>query len=64
MTPIQIKALRNSHSLTQTQAAKLVWMSCRAWQQFEAGDRRMSKTIWELFLRKLDNCPHCRNNYI
>ncbi|MBV1706297.1 MAG: hypothetical protein KGQ37_03730 [Hyphomicrobiales bacterium] len=35
--------------MTQTQAAGLVHVSLRTWQQWEAGDRRMHAGLWELF---------------
>jgi putative transcriptional regulator len=41
--------IRARGSMTQTEAASLVHYSLRAWQQFEAGDRRMHPAIWELF---------------
>lgn len=40
------------HGLTQTEAAALIWCSLRAWQQWEAGDRRMHAAFWELFTAK------------
>jgi DNA (cytosine-5)-methyltransferase 1 len=60
--PAAIKALRESimvpghdgelRPLTQTQAAQLVHGTLRAWQQWEAGDRRMHPGLWELFQLK------------
>lgn len=47
--PEEVRAARETSSLTQTAAAVLVHTSLRAWQQWEAGDRRMHPAIWELF---------------
>lgn len=52
-TPEQIVALREAAGLTQTQCAQRVHGSLRAWQQWEAGDRRMHPGLWELFQIKV-----------
>lgn len=44
-----IKAAREAAGLTQTAAATLVHSTCRSWQKWEAGDRRMHPAMWELF---------------
>lgn len=46
--PEEIRAWREGHGLTQTVAASLVHTTCRVWQQWEAGDRRMHPAMWEL----------------
>lgn len=51
-TPAQIKQTRMDAGLTQTKAAKVIYKSCRAWQQYEAGDRKMDAAYFELFLIK------------
>jgi len=51
-TPEQIKQARKEAGLTQTQAADLIYKSCRAWQQYEKGDREMDKALFELFMLK------------
>ncbi|MFZ4504585.1 MAG: helix-turn-helix domain-containing protein [Methylovulum sp.] len=51
-TPEEIKQARKEAGLTQTQAGKLIHKSCRAWQQYEKGDREMDLAYWELFLIK------------
>lgn len=50
--PQQIVAARVAAGLTQTEAARLVYCSLRAWQQWEAGDRTMQAGLWELFRTK------------
>jgi putative transcriptional regulator len=50
--PEFIRAERRSNGLTQTAAAQLVHCSMRAWQEWEAGTRRMPPGLWELFLMK------------
>ena len=45
----EVRAAREAAGLTQTAAAALVHTTCRNWQQWEAGDRRMHPGLWELF---------------
>lgn len=52
LTPDQIKEARRKAGLTQEQAAKLVHVTTRAWQLWEAGDRKMHPACWELFTIK------------
>lgn len=56
-TKSEIRAAREAAGLTQTQAADMVRSTCRAWQQWEAGDRRMHPAFWELFNLKVKNSP-------
>ncbi|TAL65737.1 MAG: hypothetical protein EPN79_11185 [Burkholderiaceae bacterium] len=51
--PSEVRAAREAAGLTQTEAAALVHTSCRTWQQWEAGDRRMHQAFWELFRIKI-----------
>ena len=52
-TPAQIRAARQEAGLTQTQAAAMVHTTCRVWQQWEAGDRKMHPAFWELWCIKV-----------
>jgi putative transcriptional regulator len=52
-TPAQILAAREAAGITQTEAAALLHTSCRVWQQWEAGDRRMHPAFFELFQVKV-----------
>jgi DNA-binding transcriptional regulator YiaG len=52
-TPEEIRFSREASGLTQTEAGKLLHTTCRTWQQWEAGDRRMHPAFWELFQIKL-----------
>ena len=45
----EVRAARAAAGLTQTAAATLVHATCRSWQHWEAGDRRMHPGVWELF---------------
>lgn len=47
--PAEVRAAREAAGLSQTAAAALVHTSLRAWQQWEAGERRMHPAFWELF---------------
>jgi DNA-binding transcriptional regulator YiaG len=47
--PAEILAARQKAGLTQTEAGALLFTTCRVWQQWEAGDRRMHPSFWELF---------------
>jgi len=51
--PDDIRAARELAGLTQTEAAALLHTTCRVWQQWEAGDRRMHPAFWQLFNIKL-----------
>jgi hypothetical protein len=51
----QIKEARINSGLTQTNAGLVIHKSCRAWQQYEAGDRAMDLAYWELFLIKTNS---------
>lgn len=48
-SPAEIIAARHAAQLTQTAAAALVYTSCRSWQQWEAGDRKMHRAFFQLF---------------
>ena len=52
-TPAQIKQSRKDAGLTQTEAALLIYKGCRAWQQYEKGDRAMDLALFELFMIKV-----------
>lgn len=51
-TPEEIISARKAAGLTQTAAGGMVHTTCRVWQQWEAGERRMHPGFWELFLIK------------
>lgn len=52
-SPDEVRAAREAAGLTQTEAGDLVHTTCRTWQQWEAGDRRMHPAFWELFRLKI-----------
>ena len=51
-TPAQIVAARQAAELTQAAAATKIDGSVRAWEKWEAGERRMHPGLFELFLIK------------
>ena len=55
-TPAEVIAAREAAGLTQTEAARKVYSTLRAWQRWETEDpndsRRMHPAIFELFLIK------------
>lgn len=51
-SPNVIKAARDAAQLTQAEAARLIHSTMRAWQEWEAGRRRMHPGLFELFLIK------------
>jgi putative transcriptional regulator len=51
--PETIRATRDAAGLTQTEAASLIHGTMRAWQEYEAGNRRMHPGLWELFCMKV-----------
>lgn len=52
-TTEEVRAAREAAGLSQTAAADLLHTTCRTWQQWEAGDRRMHPAFWELFRIKI-----------
>lgn len=52
-SPSEIRDRRLETGRTQSEAAIMVHTSVRAWQQWEAGARRMHPAMWELFCRKV-----------
>lgn len=52
-TPNEVRSLRLSAGLTQTQFGRLVHASLRAVQEWEKGDARMHPGLWELVQMKL-----------
>lgn len=52
-SPEEVREAREVAGLSQTEAGALVHTTCRTWQQWEAGDRRMHPAFWELFRIKL-----------
>lgn len=55
-TPAEIRAAREAAGLTQEQAGELIHGSRRAWQDYEAGNRKMHPGLWELFQAKAQAC--------
>lgn len=55
--PEAIRAAREAAGLTQTAAAALIHGTMRAWQDWEAGARRMHPGLWELFQVKVLQLP-------
>lgn len=51
-TPEQLKSARMALGFTQKEAAELVHVTLRAWQLWEAGERKMPAGIWELCVIK------------
>ena len=51
-TPAAIKNIRVALGLTQTDAANLIYTTCRNWQKWEQGENRMHPAFFELFLLK------------
>ena len=51
-TPELISKTRKVLGYTQREAAELVHVSLRAWQLWEAGDRKMPPGLWELCVIK------------
>jgi DNA-binding transcriptional regulator YiaG len=51
-TPDAIRAWRRERNLSAAQAGALVHTTCRVWQQWEAGERKMHPAFWELARRK------------
>lgn len=52
-SPADIRAARAAAGLTQTEAARVIHSTLRAWQEWEAGNRQMHPGLWELFRLKV-----------
>ncbi len=48
-TPEDVRKAREEVGLTQTEAAERIWMSLRAWQDWEAGKRKMLPVVFWAF---------------
>jgi len=55
--PFDIRKARADAGITQAVAAGMLHTSIRAYQQWEAGDRKMHPAFWELFTIKLAIYP-------
>lgn len=51
--PADILAARQAANLSQTAAAALIGKTLRAWQYWEAGERKMDPALFELFRIKI-----------
>jgi len=61
--PDAVRAARTWAEMTQTEAARTVLASLRAWQQWEAGDRAMPAGLFELFMIKTGQWSVDRGNH-
>lgn len=53
-SPVDIRDSRIAANLTQAQAARVIYATERAWQDWEAGRRPMHPAFWELWRIKID----------
>jgi putative transcriptional regulator len=59
--PFDIQSYRKDAGITQKKAAEMLHTSIRAYQQWEAGDRKMHPAFWELFLIKLETVYYMKD---
>lgn len=59
--PNEIKSARTQSGLTQSQAAALVEYSMRAWQDWEAGKRRMRQSVFNRFITLTQGAQNARS---
>jgi DNA (cytosine-5)-methyltransferase 1 len=52
--PSEIRASRDAVGLTQSDAARLVYVTLSAWQRWEAGERTIHPAMWELWQIKTE----------
>lgn len=57
-TPEQVRAAREAAGLTQEQAGAITHNARRAWQDWEAGNRRMPHSAWTLYLLMTNQHPN------
>jgi putative transcriptional regulator len=48
-----VRQARETAGLAPTQAAELIYVTLRAWQYWESGDRKMHPAFFELFNIKI-----------
>lgn len=48
-SPDILRTARNGLGLTQSQAARLAFVSLRAWVKYESGERAIPAPTWALF---------------
>ena len=48
-SPDTLRTTRNGLGLTQAQAARLAFVSLRAWVKYESGERAIPAPTWALF---------------
>lgn len=53
--PAQIRKVREAAGLSQSQAAEVVYVSLRTWQNWEAGKHAMNPVLWDCFKVHADN---------
>jgi putative transcriptional regulator len=51
----EIRQLRETYGLSQTQAAELVYSTLRSWQNWEAGEVGMHPAIWSWFRHQVES---------
>jgi len=56
-SPEEVRAARAAGGHTQTQAARSIYCTLRAWQRWEAGDRCMHPAMFELYVIKAGGKP-------
>jgi putative transcriptional regulator len=61
-SPEKIRIVRDCFGQTQTEAGATIYVSMRAWQNWELGYRPMPPGLWELYLLKA--IPQCRGAQI
>lgn len=54
-SPDEVREARAKAGLTQPEACKLIHVTLSSWKKYEAGDRRMPASAWELFNIKIDD---------
>jgi len=59
--PFDIRKARADAGITQAVAAGMLHTSIRAYQQWEAGDRKMHPAFWELFNIKLETVHYMKD---
>lgn len=51
--PDDIRMARQCAGLTQQEAAKMIYATSRAWQEWEGGRRAMHPAMWEYWQHKV-----------
>lgn len=55
--PVTIRKVREAAGISQTEAASIVYVSLRTWQNWEAGKHNINPMLWDCFKQIVRRLP-------